>query len=334
MSYTQLTMEERYVIYHLNLAGFKPADIARQLGRHPGTVGRELKRNACSLGPGYLCDTAQRLARERRDQALRRYKLDDSPLGRYVRDGLTQRWSPEQIVGRLERDHPRDPSMRVTHETIYRWVYRQHTLGERWDQQLRRRRARRRRRIPGERGTCGGRGQIPGRVGIEQRPVIVDQRRRFGDWESDTVEGAKGRGLLATHVERKSRYLRMGKLDDKRAATFNHASITALAPLPSSLRRTMTADNGKEFADFAQLERRLNLHVYFANPHAPWERGVNENTNGLIRDFFPKGTDFRGVSHRQVAHVERLLNNRPRKCLHYRTPAEVLNALPGIALRI
>ncbi len=165
------------------------------------------------------------------------------------------------------------------------------------------------------------------------RPAIVDRRARFGDWESDTVEGAKGRGLPATHLERRSRYLLVRKLDNKRADTFNRVSIGALAAIPAKLRRTMTADNGKEFAAFARMELRLNLRVYFANPHAPWERGANENANGLLRDFFPKGIDMRPVSHRQVAKAQAMLNNRPRKCLNYRTPREVLNALPGVALR-
>jgi IS30 family transposase len=336
MPYSQLSESERYVICHMRQAGCTQAAMARELGRSPGTISRELARNADPRNPrgGYFYDTAQRLADERRDDANRRYKLDDadSPLGRSVREGLAQRWSPQQIVGRLRRDHAEgaDGSMRVTHETIYRWVYRRSVLGETLHQRLRRRRARRKRRIPGERD---GRGRIPGRVGIEQRPAIVEQRARFGDWESDTVEGAKGRGALATHVERKSRYVLVRKLDDKRADTFNRATIAALGTIPAELRHTLTADNGKEFAAFAQLERRLKLGVYFADPHAPWQRGANEHTNGLLRDFFPKGVDLSRVSPREVAIAQRMLNNRPRKCLDYRTPREVLNALPGVALR-
>ena len=330
MPQAQLTMDERYVITHLHQAGFKPADIARRLGRHRATVGRELARNRDRYG-GYHYDSAQRLAEQRRSGASSRYKLDDGPLGDAVRDRLRQRWSPEQIVGRLQREHPRDPAMRVTHETIYRWVYRQHVLGERWHEQLRRRRPRRRRRIVGERRET--RGQIPGRVGIEHRPAVVASRGRFGDWESDTVEGAKASGLLVTHVERKSRYLRLGKLADKRAATLSRVSQATLADLPAKLRRTLTADNGKEFADFKTMQQGLRMKVYFANPHAPWEPGVNENTNGLLRDYFPKGSDFSAITPARLANVQRMLNNRPRKCLNYRTPIEVLNALPGVALR-
>jgi IS30 family transposase len=334
-------MEDRYVITHMHQAGFSNAAIACRLGRHRATVGRELGRNRDGFG-GYHYDSAQRLAAQRRDRANRRYKLDapgsNAPgssatgrLGKAVRAGLRQRWSPQQIAGRLLREHPRDPSMWVTPETIYRWVYRRHTLGERWCDQLRRRRKRRRRRIPGERRDA--RGKIPGRVGIEQRPKIANIRGRFGDWESDTVEGAKGAGLLVTHVERKSRCVRIGKLPDKRAATLSAVTRTIFRGLPRRLRRTLTADNGKEFADFKTLERALELKVYFANPHAPWERGAVENANGLLRDWFPKASDFRAISRTRLARVQRMLNNRPRKCLNYRTPLEVLNALPGVALR-
>ena len=343
MPQTQLSVQERYVITHMHNAGFSNATIARQIGRHCATIGRELRRNR-DVFDVYHYHPAQRAAEHRRTSASRRYKLDPTPrgglsmLGRLVRHGLRQRWSPQQIAGRLARERRRpggggDPAMRISHETIYRFVYRRYQQGEHWHEQLRRRHKRRRSRSVGQRGTSGGRGQIPGRVGIEERPAAANDRRRFGDWESDTVEGAKGTGLIATHVERKSRYTRLGKLKNKRAVTLSAVSCAVLRDLPKKLRRTLTADNGKEFADFATIERGLNLKVYFANPHAPWERGTNENTNGLLRDWFPKGSDFGRVTNTRLAHVQQLLNNRPRKCLDYRTPREVLNALPGVALR-
>ena len=329
----QLTTDDRYLITHLHQAGFTKAEIARRIGCHRATIGRELARNRDAFG-GYHYESAQRLARERRTATNRRRdKLrPGSALGKYVRDKLRQRWSPEQIVGRLRRDHPSDPAMCVTHETIYRWVYAQHLSGEHWHEQLRRRHKRRRSRIVGQR-MGSGRGQIPGRVGIEQRPAVVERRGRFGDWEADTVEGAKGTGLIATHVERKSRYTKLGKLADKRADTVVASTCAIFRGLPRSLRRTSTFDNGKEFAGFNRIEDALGMTIYFANPHAPWERGANENTNGLLRDFFPKGSDFRKITPARLARVEKMLNNRPRKCLNYRTPAEVLNALPGVALR-
>ena len=330
MPQPQLTMDERYVITHMHMAGFTPAAIAGRLGRHRATIGRELTRNRDTFGH-YHYHHAQHQAEARRTCASQRYKLDHGPLGEAVRNGLRQRWSPEQIAGRLQREHPRDDRWRITAETIYRWIYRRHTRGEHWHEQLRRRRPRRRRRIVGERRD--NRGRLPGRVGIEQRPAVVDRRGRFGDWESDTVEGAKGTGLLVTHVERKSRYVRVGQLKDKRAARLSAVSHKVMRDLPAKLRRTLTVDNGKEFADFATMQRKLKVKVYFANPHAPWERGVNENTNGLLREFFPIGSDFRRITAARLADVERLMNNRPRKCLNYRSPLEVLNALPGVALR-
>jgi IS30 family transposase len=327
---TQLTTEERYRITHMNMFGWSSARIGRAIGRHRATVGRELARNRDCCG-WYHYESAERLAKERRTCASQRYKLDNSDLGHAVQRGLLQRWSPEQIAGRLKVDHTGDKSMQVTHETIYRWIYRRHSFGEHWGQWLRRRRIRRRRRIPGER--LGKRGQIPGRVGIEQRPQVVNDRSRCGDWESDTVEGAKGKGLLVTHVERKSRYLRIGQLSDKRAEPLANVTCRLLGRVPRQLRHTLTADNGKEFTQFRTIEKRLKMDVYFANPHSPWERGTNENTNSLLRDYFPKGCDLSQVTAAQLASVERMLNNRPRKCLNYRSPLEVLNALPGVALR-
>jgi len=327
MSGTHITKSERYAITYMHMAGFSDAAIGRRLNRHRGTISRELARNRDAYN-AYHYESAQRLAKERRTQASQRYKLDDSPVGEVVRDGLCQRWSPEQIVGRLKREHRNDPTMRVTHEAIYQWIYRRYQLGEHWHRLLRKRRHRRRSRVPGRRGS-----KIPGRVGIERRPPVVNRRTRFGDWEADTIEGRKGSGSLVTHVERKSRYVRLGILADKRASTLSRVSCTCLKRLPRKLRRTLTADNGKEFAEFKQLQKQLRLKVYFANPHSPWERGTNENTNGLLRQFFPKGSDFRQVTRSEVAQAQAMLNNRPRKCLNYRTPVEVLNKLPGVALR-
>jgi IS30 family transposase len=332
----QLTPDERYQITHLHQAGHKPAEIGRCLGRHRATIGRELARNADRRG-GYHNSDAQQQHEHRRSSASPRCKLDPmpkggpTPLGKYVRDKLKQRWSPEQIAGRLRKKHPRDVSMWISHETIYQWIYRRSLVGERWHEKLRRRRKRRKARIVGERS--GKRGVIPGRVGIEKRPVAANERRRFGDWESDTVEGAKGTGLVVTHVERKSRCTRLAKLADKKAKTLSRATNTLMKDLPAMLRRTMTPDNGKEFADFKTMEQALGVKVYFANPHSPWERGLNENTNGLLRDWLPKGSSFRQVTDARLAQIQALLNNRPRKCLGYRTPLEVLNALPGVALQ-
>jgi len=332
MPISQLTTDERYQITYLHMHGHSPAEIGRRLGRHRGTIGRELERNTDSMG-GYHYLSAQAKADTRRRIASRRYKLDTpgSIVGKAVHAGLKQRWSPEQIAGRLRLNHPDDSAAWVSHETIYQWVYRQALHGKALYQRLRRSRKYRRCRIPGERKAK--RGVIPGRVGIEERPSVVDERGRFGDWESDTVEGAKRRGLVATHVERKSRYTLLGKLADKKAVTVTQATTASMKGLPKKLRCTATFDNGKEFADFKTIEHDLGLTIYFANPHSPWERGANENTNGLLRDWLPKGSDFRKVTATRLAQIQKMLNNRPRKCLNYRTPIEVLNDLPGVALR-
>ena len=194
----------------------------------------------------------------------------------------------------------------------------------------------RRQRRPRKRGGASKLGQIIGRVGIEQRPAEVDPRTRLGDWESDTLCGAPGSGGLATHVERVSRVLVVAKIENRTADHFAGRSLEAFRKtgVPRSGCLTLTADNGKEFAAFPRLEKGLGLKVYFARPHAPWERGANENTNGLIRGYFPKGTDFGKGTKAQVDRMTRSMNNRPRRCLGYQTPHEVFEKLAGVALQI
>ncbi len=175
-----------------------------------------------------------------------------------------------------------------------------------------------------------GRGLIPGRISIDKRPDLVATRQRFGDWEGDTVEGAKGSGHITTHVERKSRYLIAAKLADKTAAVTTQAVTLAFRKIPVALRHTLTLDNGKEFASFSDIERRTGLTIYFADPYSAWQRGANENTNGLLRRYFPKGMDFRSVTEKTLAQAVKKLNHRPRKCLGYQTPHEVfMNARRG-----
>jgi IS30 family transposase len=235
-------------------------------------------------------------------------------------------WSPEAISGRLKVEYTSDTQMRISHETIYRWIYLDSRNKGDLHRHLRRRHKYRRR----QKRYGSGRRFIPGRISIDQRPSIVDTRERFGDWEGDTLEGGKGSGGLATHVERKCRYLLAAKLTDKKAATMTQQSITSFRKTPRILRQTLTVDNGKEFSNFKELEKRTGLKVYFADPYAAWQRGTNENTNGLLRQYFPKGTDFRNIPEKDIAIVVKKLNNRPRKCLNYQTPHEVFSqALRG-----
>jgi IS30 family transposase len=331
MSYTHLTVHDRYIINHLHLAGRTQSEIGLKIGRSKGTISRELQRNAASDLGGYADYQAQAKATARRAAPLLPYKLCSGPLLDAVRIGLRRHHSPEEIAGRLKLDHPDDLTMRITAEAIYLWVYRQED--PLWCHLLRRRH---KRRSPRKRGGASKQGQIIGRVGIEHRPAVVEARTRVGDWESDTLCGEPGTGGVAVHVERVSRVLVAAKVDDKTAGHFASRSLQAFhkAGVPTASCLTMTADNGKEFAEFPRLEKGLGLKVYFANPHSPWERGTNENTNGLIREYFPKGMDFRKVTPAQVDNMTRSVNNRPRKCLGYQTPHEVFERLAGVALQI
>ena len=324
MSYGHLRLDERSAIHMLTSLGLSNREIGLRLGRHHTTIGREKRRNGLQY-PSlsiYNVRLATRRIEERRSAIQRhRRRADHRPLWRYVMRGLQRRWSPEQIAGRIRLDHPDDLRMRIAPETVYRWIYRDAAVGGDLYRQLRR--ARRKRHH--QRRTGSGRGCIPGRVGIEQRPEIVVGRRRFGDWESDTMEGAKGRGLIATHVERKSRYLLTVALQDKKADRFATRTVQAFRTIPRAWRCTMTADNGKEFARFKRIEEKTGLTVYFADPYSAWQRGTNENTNGLLRQYFPKGCDFTAVSEKDLAYATRDINHRPRKCLDYRTPHEVFS---------
>jgi len=319
-----LTIADREVLSKMLARGETQAAIAEALKVAPGTVTRELDRNTQTNGD-YFPSIAQAVADERRRQSKAPWKLEQPKIWAYVQDKLQQYWSPQQISGRMELDHPDDPGMRISHMCIYTGVYRLRANGRPWHRYLRQAHRKRRKRY----GTGEKRGRIVGRVGIEHRPAEVESRGRFGDWESDTMEGAAHKAYLVTHVERKSRYLVMGKIADKQSRTFNVGTIRAFARHGKLPMETMTADNGKEFAAFKKLERKLALEVYFAQPYHSWQRGTNENTNGLLRQFFPKGLDLRGATHPYVAMVERLMNTRPRKCLGYRTPQEVLLAAPA-----
>jgi IS30 family transposase len=210
--------------------------------------------------------------------------------------------------------------MRVSAEQIYQWVFSDARGGGELYRHLRR--AHRRRRQQAR--LARARRSLPGRVGIEQRPALVAQRARFGDWEGDTIEGRKGSGVIATYVERKSGYLLAVKLASKHADELARQSLQLFRRLPKRLRRTLTYDNGREFARFKHIERGSGLAVYFADPYAPWQRGCNENLNGLLRQYFPKGSDFHLIDPGRLAYIVRQLNNRARKRLAYRTPAEVL----------
>ncbi len=307
---SHLILTERGVLYRLLKRGIPKAKIAELLGRDRSTIYRELARNTGDRG--YRPKQAQRLADERRQRCRRSRKMSNPRMNQYVIRGLQQYWSPDQISGRARRDFPKQPGRQISHQTIYNWIAQQRSEGRDWRKYLRR---------GGQQLGPSKRGRLVGCVTIEGRPRIVDQRRRFGDWEGDTIVG---KGALLTAVERKSGLVRVMKMPNRRADTTARAARQALGSLPRRLLHTITFDHGKEFAQHETIAQQLGLEVYFAQPYCAWQRGTNENTNGLLRQYFPKGTDFTRVSHQAVARMEQQVNERPRRRLRYRTPIEVL----------
>jgi IS30 family transposase len=328
MSYTHLTRQERFDISQLKGA-VSLREIGRCLGRSHTSISRELKRNGpASSGLVYEPDAAHERAQRRQSLARHYRRQDHAPLLRFVERRLRIDWPPGAISGRLKLKYPDDPKMRISPETIYRWVALDSQQGGELYRHLRRRHKHRRR----QKRYGAGRRFIPGRVGIEQRPAIVNERSRFGDWEGDLIVGSRNSGAIATHVERRSRYLKTSLLENRKAETFNAAATPVYQQLPEALRQTLTLDNGKEFSRFKELESSTKLKVFFADPYAAWQRGTNENTNGLLRFYFPKGTDFSQVSEDELNRAVKRLNHRPRKCLGYRTPYEVMRDALGGAL--
>jgi transposase, IS30 family len=319
----QLTPEERDRLCLLHAYGRTSSEIARCLRRHKSTISRELRRNA--VGGCYSALAAQRQAEARRRQRPLTRKMQRPDTNEYVRGGLARYWSPEQIAGRLRQEFPDEPRRWVSHQTIYAWIARD-DYREHWRKFLRH--GGRKRSGPEKRG------KIVAPVGVADRPAAANERRRLGDWEGDTVVSRRRKGGVVTLVDRCSRYTLIEKVRDLKATTTAAAVRASLGELPRELRRTMTLDRGKEFAGHETFAEALQLDVYFADPYAAWQRGTVENTNGLLRQFFPKGTDFRAVRRPQLQQAQELLNNRPRKCLDYQSPAEVLRSRLSVAFEI
>ena len=299
-------------------AGHNQSQIAAVVACHKSTISRELRRNCGQKG--YRPHLADELAFDRQCDA---YHARIAPqTWQQVERLLRQEWSPEQIAGRLKLEqHPT-----VSHECIYLYVYADKRRGGTLHRHLRSQKKQRKR--------YGGylrRGQIPNRTSIDQRPKIVARKGRFGDWEADTIVGARHKGGILSAVERKSKLTRLRKLATKEAEEMRHTSVELLEPLAAKVH-TITVDNGKEFCDHEQIAAKLQARIYFAHPYASWERGLNENTNGLVRQYFPKKHDFAKITNSDVEPVEELLNDRPRKTLGYRTPNEVFFKQRSVAL--
>jgi IS30 family transposase len=310
MNYTHLTQDERYQISILNKAGHDQSDIARVMNRNKSTISREVKRNRGDRGyrPKQAHEFSQARVRERENGSR-----VSAVTWAFAEAKLAELWSPEQISGYLKINA--QPG--ISHETIYQRIYADKRAGGTLHRALRCQKARKKRYGGRER-----RGSIPNQVSIEQRPAIVDSRKRFGDWEGDLVIGAGQQQALVTLNERKSRYSLIAHVPFKTAQAVSDATISLLTPF-SACVHTLTTDNGKEFAQHERIARELDANFFFAHPYASWERGANENMNGLIRQFFPKKMRFDSITEKDIAFTMHRLNHRPRKCLGFKTPHEV-----------
>lgn len=310
MAYRQLTHGQRYMIYALKQEGCNQSKIAQAVGVHKSTISRELRRNVRMLG--YRPAMAQRLAMSRRCLA-RRPKVLTARARKQIRSYLRKKWSPEQISGWLRVGR----KFSVSHETIYKYIKEDKDKGGGLYKHLRRQRRYRNHRFGVTRGV------IHGRVSIDERPAIVDQKTRIGDWEIDTVSSSAGTSALVTVVERVSKYCAIGWIPDRTQRTVSKHISALLKPFKQYVL-TITSDNGIEFASHKYIAHKLAADFYFAHPYKSWERGLNENTNGLIRQYLPKGTSFEKLSSKEIFKITQELNHRPRKTLEFRTPVDVL----------
>ena len=318
--YTQLACEERYQIYSLLKAGHSPSAIARLIKRDKSTISRELRRNRGRRG--YRPGQAQRLAVTRRGGCAGNARRFGARHWRVIERLIQWQWSPEQISGRLGLLK----RFGISAERIYRHVLADKQAGGGLYRHLRCQRLRKKRY-----GCPSRQGQLPGRVSIEMRPEIVERRARIGDWELDTVFGKGHRRCLLSMNERRSRLTLLAKLPRKCARALAHASIRLLRKLQRKVH-SLTADNGREFASHQLIARALKAKFYFAHAYAAWERGTNENSNGLLRQYLPKGKDLAAVCSATLRFIMNRLNHRPRKCLGWRTPHEVFFNLKPVAL--
>ena len=314
MGYNHLSFEERIVIQEMLHFGLKQKQIAWRLNRSPSTISREISRN----GFTYRAKAAH-IRYEKIIHRERPKKLENSESFSSVFQKLKAGWSPEQISGRL-RLYQND--YQVSPETIYRFIYRLKGKGMDLTGLLRRSHKRRRRR-----SRIGPVSKAKRLRSIHRRPAVIDQRKRLGDWEADTIHGSKKSGFIATFVDRKSLYCLAAKLKRNTAEAFTCAARDLFAEIENDQLYSITADNGSEMSNFEELEEILQCKLYFADPGAPWQRGLNENTNGLLRQYFPKKASFSKVRQKDVRRAVEHLNHRPRKSLGYKTPHEVFHQI-------
>ena len=328
MSYTELSVEERATIQVGQYQGLSQREIARMLGRSPSTISRELRRNR-SLNGRYVAHVAQAHTRERRKvcRPARKLVLGNERF-ELVLHLLRERFSPEQIAGKLRVMKINFEEAYVCRETIYKAIYAMPVgeLRKELVQCLRQGKSTRRPRA----GGVDRRGQIPDMVSIHLRPPEVEDRLMPGHWEGDLIKGKNNASAVGTLVERSSGYLMLVKMNDATATSAVEGFSAALNGMPLAARRSMTYDQGKEMARHAELTQKTGIAVYFADPHSPWQRGTNENTNGLVRQFLPKGTDLSRYTQEELDKFAYLLNIRPRKRFNWLCPIEVFTQLMGL----
>lgn len=354
-NYKHLSAEDRGAIDAMILQGNSIRSIARLLGRAPSTIKRELDRNGWKppivdkpvMGrprqrPAYEASRAGNLARRNRHKARRARKLrpgePDNALWTKVRVKLDKRWSPEQIAQHLRQAHPTEPNLQASHETIYTAIYAM-PKGEFKKEVISLLRQRRKNREA--HGRSERRGDYQDVLSIHMRPPEVEDRLVPGHWEGDLIKGKNNKSAVGTLVCRKTRFAMLVKLDGATAKDVFEGFEMAFSPLDEAMRKTLTYDRGKEMAWHEKLAQSTGLKIYFCDPHSPWQRGSNENTNGLLRDFLPKGTDLSIHSQDDLDRIARSLNNRPRQTLGWKTPAEAFfeeclkykaSVQPGVAL--
>ena len=313
MTYRQITYAERYTLGLLRQRGLDPATIARVLGRHRSTIGREVQRNRARSDGTYRPQLADWYARSRRSHSRRNQQFSSAAWNQ-VQELLREDWSPEQVAGWLRRHC----LLRISHETIYRYIWAEKRAGGTLHLHLRGARKQRRKRY----GRYDSRGRLAGKRPISARPAIVETRRTRGHWEADTMLGSSQAGpCVLSLVERKTGYLLLGQLHQRISAAVNARAHQLITAQPHPVR-TITVDNGTEFHDYAALEQATGTAFYFATPHHAWERGTNENTNGLVRQYLPKRQSMAHLTQHECNRIAAKLNRRPRKRLGYRTPEE------------
>ena len=324
MSYTHLSFEEREQLVQLFSRGYRIRAVARILGRHHTSILREVRKQPWSSF-WYSALIGEHHARKKRSIARRPAKLEYLPLRTIVIAKLALRWSPEQIAHYLKQRYPQKNAMQVSHESIYTYIYvlprgalRKELIA--FLRQGRNGRVRRKR-------DTDARGKIPNIVSIHERPKEVESRTVPGHWESDLIIGKDHQSAIGTLVERMTRTTILVPLQAKDALTVRKAFAQVVRKLPKELCVSLTHDRGTEMSQHELFTKETTVQVYFADPYSPWQRGTNENTNGLIRQFFPKGTDFNLVTRKELRYVQRLLNERPRKTLNWRTPKQAVAEL-------